>query len=605
MRLLLILAFPLALVAGCYKPPPPPLDRPIDPPCPSTGPELNVPMFRGDRGRVGWNAAETDLTPGKLTGGSFNWLWNSQPFDETTIGGTTYAPHLYASPLYVDKLALSGGPWDGATVSAIIAATSNAWVYAVSACGRDVGGRHLAAGTILWRTQVATPDVVPSLDGGVPLGILSTPAIDLAASPPRLYAATMDRTAGWQVVALDLASGHLVPGWPVTLTNTDVNRVNTNGPSTFQTANVGSQRGALNLSVGGDRVYVPFGAYGGKSAGWLIAVDTVQPAISGAFSSGRGVTAETAFGGIWGSGGPAVAADDRVFATSGNAPPSSGPTPNLWGETLLTFDPSLQLHGTYTPWNYCQLDQADADLASSSPLLIPDLDPSETSTPHLVAFGGKQGNAYLIDRDHLPGSTTARPPCSMDPTSDASLLSPDPQPQFGTRGPVSVFGPYSEQNLNYDYARMRTTPAYFRDDSGARFIYMSGATKAAVDSTRSVSPSLVRLRLVTSPGQPAYLKIDQHDSQLAFTNPGAPVISSHGAADAIAWVLDENAPRLASLLDPATPHPLLYAVDATTLQLLWRSPENQLFVGGKYNTPVVAHGFVFVGTDRIQAYGVR
>jgi hypothetical protein len=596
----------LVFLAGCHPPVPPPNhDHPVDPPCSTSTTRIDVPLFHGDRARLGWNADEPDLTPAALSSGSFGWLWDSPQLDAVTIGGKSYAPHLYASPLYVDQLVVSGGDWDGATVSAVIAATSNAWVYAVSACGRDVGGRHLAAGTMLWQTQLTMPDVVPILDGGVPLGVLSTPAIDLAATPPRLYAASMDAAAGWQVLALDLTSGQVLPGWPLTLTDAAVGAVNRNAPARFQPASVVSQRGALDLSLSGDRLYVPFGAYGDKGSGWMIAVDTTRAQIAAAFSSSHNTTLDTAYGGMWGSGGAAVGADDRVFDTTGNAPDGSGPQPGLWGDSFLAWQPTLDLVGTYSPWNYCQLDTADADLGGSSPMLIPDLDPAETATPHLITFGGKQGNVYLLDRDHLPGSLSSRPPCSMDPSSDPSLLAPDPQPQFGTRGPLNVFGPYTEKYGNVDYAKMRSTPAWFVDASGARFVFVAGSSKAAPDSMQSVPPSVARLRVNVQPGQPAFLSIDQHDTALAFVNPGSPVVTSHGADDAIVWVLDQNAQRVASLLDPATPHPILYAVDAASLDLLWRSPDDDLFLGGKYNTPAVAHGFVFVGTDRVQAYGLR
>jgi hypothetical protein len=152
---------------------------------------------------------------------------------------------------------------------------------------------------------------------------------------------------------------------------------------------------------------------------------------------------------------------------------------------------------------------------------------------------------------------------------------------------------------------MRSTPAFFRAADGTRYVFVSGASKAAANSTRSVSPSLARLRLRLAPGQPAYLALDRTDHALAFINPGAPIITSHGGDNAIVWVLDQNAQRVASLLDPATPHPILYAVDANTMEVLWQSPANELYLGGKYNTPLVAHGFVFVGTDRIEAFGLR
>ena len=46
------------------------------------------------------------------------------------------------------------------------------------------------------------------------------------------------------------------------------------------------------------------------------------------------------------------------------------------------------------------------------------------------------------------------------------------------------------------------------------------------------------------------------------------------------------------------------------LNVLWRSddhehPEDGLHVGGKYGTPAIAGGQVFVGTDGIQAYGLK
>src|SRR5260370_23235643 len=44
--------------------------------------------------------------------------------------------------------------------------------------------------------------------------------------------------------------------------------------------------------------------------------------------------------------------------------------------------------------------------------------------------------------------------------------------------------------------------------------------------------------------------------------------------------------------------------DATTMQVLYSSGPDDLLAGGKYYHPVVARGFVFVGTDRISAFGL-
>jgi hypothetical protein len=70
------------------------------------------------------------------------------------------------------------------------------------------------------------------------------------------------------------------------------------------------------------------------------------------------------------------------------------------------------------------------------------------------------------------------------------------------------------------------------------------------------------------------------------------------------WVLDPNARRSALLVGDEAPQPVLYAFDGMTLRLLWRSVPGQLHASGKYNEPVIARGAVFVGTDRIQAFGL-
>jgi hypothetical protein len=251
------------------------------------------------------------------------------------------------------------------------------------------------------------------------------------------------------------------------------------------------------------------------------------------------------------------------------------------------------------------MDTADTDLAGSTPMILPDLDPATTSTPHLVSFGSKQGNAYLVSRDYLPGALNQRPPCSSDPSSDASLIPPDPQPYYGgLPGPLNVFGPYSETCTMSDNARMRTTPAYFQGADGTSYVFVSGAQKQSDCNRTPVPPGLSRLRVNTGPGQPASLQVDAADAVLSLFSPGPPVVTSNGSTNAIVWIMDANVYRSASLVGSGVPHPVLYALDASTLQLLWNSNSSQLNVGGKYNHATIANGVVFVGTDRIQAFGI-
>jgi hypothetical protein len=571
--------------------------------------QYNVLTFHGDSQRTGWIASETILTPANVSSGAFGPLWNSPLFDSVTIAGKTYLPHLYASPLYVDRVTMSGGAFAGGTFHVVIAATSNGFVYAVDASPKAAAAARNGAlaeagpGTILWTRQLSTPS--GKLDGGVPFGILSTPVIDLNTNPPSVYVTSADVNQGWQVFALDLTSGNILPGWPLDISQKTLANRNQNGAAAFHIASVMSQRGALNLSPDGKLLYVAFGSYTDAATGWMIAVDTRKPAIASAFS-GAPSKVDYANAGMWASGGPAVDSQGNVYATTGNGTLNTAATPGYWGQSVLVWGPGvpLRLAGTYTPWNYCQMDVNDIDLSGGSAIVLPDLGAVNTSTPHLITFGGKQGNQYLVDRDHMPGSLFARPGCSNDPATDHSLSPPGPQPQFGKPGPLNVFGPYSEKYGSIDFAKGRSTGAFFRAADGSNFLFVTGSSKAAADSVDTIAPSLVKLRIRTSPGSAAYLSVEASENSYGFLSPGSPWVTSNASADAIVWVLVANVARTTPLTGADVPHPILFAIDPATLQVLWVSTASMLNVGGKYNAPGFGPGTVFVGTDRIQAFGL-
>jgi hypothetical protein len=576
--------------------------------------DVNTLMFHNNAQRTGWRSTETILTPANVS--RLVPIWNSPQFD--LVGGQT--PHIYASPLYVDSVTLSSGALTGKTFSVVFAATSNGFVYAVNAFTTP----DAQAGAILWKTQMGVPSVPSNLDGGVQVGVLGTPVIDVAATPPRLYVASADAQSGsWQVFAIDITSGGVLPGWPLNISDATIVGVTQNGPATMQPLARNSQRGALALggSPAGSILYVPFGAYSDSGAGFMVAINTATPSLASAFAGapdGRPSLHNFANGGMWASGGPALDTSGNVFITTGNGdwPSSTGTcapncgtfdtTPGYWGQSVLVWGPqqNLPLLGTYTPWNHCQLETADIDLAGGAPIVVPNLGAANTSTPNTLAFGGKQGNVYLLDRDHLPGSLVQRQACSSDASTDLSLLPPGTQPQFGTRGPLNVFGPYSETNGNLDFAKSRATPAYFQKSDGTNYLFVAGSTKQNASSQTSVAPGLARLKIVTSPGQPAYLAVDGTQTSLVFNTPGSPLLTSNGSSNPLLWILVANVKRTDSLIGSTVPHPTLYAIDPFTMQVLWQSSSTQLNVGGKYNTPAIARGVAFVGTDRIQAFGL-
>jgi len=595
---------------------------------------VNWLMFHGDRARSGWNPAEAILTPSAVASGNFGKLWDTGRLDLDPNGNP---PHFYASPLYVDSVTLTTPDLMGLPFSVVIAASTAGYVYAVNAF--DANG--ISAGTILWSTYLARP---AGGGDGVPWGVLGTPAIDLNTTPPTVYVAADVSTPlprNWWVFGLDLTNGGVLPGWPLPINDNTAGMnaqagVQQNGPTKFQSAGTMSQRGGLNISWDSSTLYVPFGGYSDTAAGFLVAIDTgaisgLSPSIVSAFASSPSGTVSEANGGLWSSGGPAIDENGVVYATTGNDLTQRGAVPNFWGESLLAWAPGvpLQLVGTYTPWNHCQMDRADTDLAGGAAVVF-SVDPTQTSTPHLIAFGGKQGLAYLVDRNNMPGSLSSRPPCHEDPSNidtpldptaypaDGSLFGPDVYPWYRSEdglnqpmpGPLDVFGPYHESCMNTNYARARSTPAYFQNSDGSTYVIFTGSTKTGTCSTTSTWPSVARLKvqLPGDPTLPSYLTIDAVDQSLIFESPSSPVISSNGPdiTTAIIWVIEPHRKRGDSLQGVYPPSLIaVSAQDMTPLSILYTSASTDFpYAGGKYNSVVVAQGTVFTGTDRITAFGL-
>ncbi len=578
--------------------------------------------YHGGPTRSGWNDAESRLTPENVRKG-LALAWESEAFDAVEVDGVAFTPHLYASPLYVDDVAIRAGAESDVSASVVIAATSNGWAYAVSAADVRLAGAFRGAGSILWRRQLGHPARPERSSDGVPLGVLSTPVVDLAQK--RVYVASADATLGWQVYALDLADGAVLPGWPVPLSADVVTRANRNrrangdlGNVSFADVRVLSQRGALNLSPAGDHLYVPFGSYVDGAVGWMVAIDTLGARVEASFSGSvdnvvpqpGDADSNLASAGMWGAGGTVIDAAGNVFVTTGNSSEESGATPGTWGNTLLQWDATLHLRASYSPFNYCLLDRGDTDLGGASALVLDE--PRATST-HLMVFGGKQGNVYLVDRDHLAGGDVQRPPCDWQhpplPSTDRSLLSPVTQPYYTppSLGPLNVFGPYSDapNDNKINAAKMRTAPALFRDGTNQTYVYLAGNARVPGNLDALAPPSVVRVRVATEKGTP-FLEPAGRNETVVLKNPGSPVVSSNGAAGPVVWVLDMNGKRTDALVAAggvAPPSPILYAFDGATLDLLWQSAP--LPAGGKYNHVVVAHGFAIAGTDRLYGFGAQ
>jgi hypothetical protein len=162
---------------------------------------------------------------------------------------------------------------------------------------------------------------------------------------------------------------------------------------------VQEDRGALAVVNG--IVYVPYSGYNGDCGayhGWVVGVQINNP------STGVGAWATTATkGGIWGHSG--VASDGtNMFVITGNTSGTNG----VWGggEAIIRLQAGPFWTGMpsdyWAPTNWLTLDNGDTDLGGVSAMLIdvPGANPSQ-----LVLATGKDGNAYLLNRNNLGGIT--------------------------------------------------------------------------------------------------------------------------------------------------------------------------------------------------------
>jgi len=281
--------------------------------------------------------------------------------------------HVYAQPLLVHA----------AGRELLIVATENDAVDALDA--------H--TGKPVWQKSLGRPVRSAMLPCGNvdPLGITGTPVIDEPGGA--LYLDAMVNTGGGPqhlVFGLAVANGDTLAGFPINVAH----ELATHGLSF--TARDQNQRGALLILH--NRLYIPYGGHFGDCGdyyGWLVTMDLRQPHHVAAWHT------RAPGGGIWAPGG-IVSDGHSLFAATGNTFDSSE-----WGdgEAVLRFslelEPPASTSDHFAPADWRMLDRRDADLGGTTPLPI-DVHDSE-GVEHLMLALGKDGKAYLLNRDNLGG----------------------------------------------------------------------------------------------------------------------------------------------------------------------------------------------------------
>ena len=279
---------------------------------------------------------------------------------------------VYAQPLY----------WVPPTgAGRLIVATEQNFVYALDA----------STGKQIWAKSLGAPVPLSKLPCGNinPMGVTGTPVIDPVAAIVYLEA-FVETASGPRhyVFGLSLATGAIASGWPI-----DVGKGLAALHHSFDETPQG-QRSALALIDG--KLYVPYaGHYGdcGVYNGIVVGLNTARPAVFGAWST------KTQGGGSWGQSG--VAWDGAsLYVTTGNAFGAS----TVWGGSeavvrlpLTLADPTANDADFFAPTNWHTLDLRDLDLGGTSAIPV-----NTPVVPRVLALG-KDGNAYLLNRDNLGG----------------------------------------------------------------------------------------------------------------------------------------------------------------------------------------------------------
>jgi hypothetical protein len=244
------------------------------------------------------------------------------------------------------------------------------------------------------------------------VGFTGTPVVDLASRALFLDAMTTPdggQTIKHLILSLNVDTGDINPGWPV-----DVEATASYNGVTF-TPEIQQQRPALGIVS--NILYVGYGSMRDGCAyhGWLVGVPINDPLSVTAWAGGT--AAGTHGGAIWGVGG--IASDGKnPFVTTGNTFNTGG----HWtgGEAVIRFQPGPIFSGDpadyWVPANWFNLDISDLDLGGSGPLLV---DVTGATPSHLIVALGKDGFAYLLDRNNLGGLSS--PPIASEKVADTEI----------------------------------------------------------------------------------------------------------------------------------------------------------------------------------------
>ena len=495
-----------------------------------------------DNLRTGATLKENILTPQNV---------NARQFGK--LGAFKVDGAVYAQPLFVPAVEIPGKGMH----NVLYVATEHDSVYAFDA--ERPGDPPLWQVSFLDRkrslTTVSTRDTqCPFIQPEV--GTTSTPVIDLKTGTLYVLARTMadpafgDKAYFQHLHALAITTGVEKFGGPKLISASVPGKGDgsSNGQVPFDPLRE-NPRAALLLVNG--TVYLTWASSCDLDPyhGWVMAYDAETLAQKAVLN----VTPDGTEGGIWASDtGPAADPNGNVYVPTGNGTFDAAAGGRDYGDSVLKLaldGSSLALRDYFTPYDQARLSNADADLGSSGPLLLPD---RPGSHHHLLLRPSKGSQIYVIDRDQMG---------KFRPDGDAIIQR--------IRMAGGGYGAMAYWNYH----------VFFACDN---------------DSLRDYAVTNSEDQLILN-----------KTSDLRFANPGAsPSVSANGTKNAIVWAFATR-----TWNGPSQPA-VLYAFDATNIsQPIYSSEQNaardRAAMATRFVIPVVVKGRIyFSARGEVEVYGL-
>ncbi len=341
----------------------------------STGCLYNWTQFGGGAGHSGSNTAESTLTIANVA--TLHRVW------QATLPATA-----------------DGAP---AYLGGVSSATGTRNLAFVTTRGGDIVAVDTATGATVW-TKTFGPGTCKINNGSTTCYTTSSPAVD----PGRAYVYSYGLDGKVHKLAVGTGTEVVTGGWPELVTLKGFDEKGSSALSIATRLNGTSYLYAATAGYPGD---------GGDYQGHIVAIDlatgaqrvfnTLCSSLAVHFVTNPGTPdCSNVQSGVWARAGTVYdAANDRLYISSGNGLYS--PATHRWGDSVIALHPDGT--GTaagdpidaYTPTNYQALQDADADLGSTLPAILPT--PAASKVKRLAVMSGKDANLRLLNLDNLSG----------------------------------------------------------------------------------------------------------------------------------------------------------------------------------------------------------